>query len=182
MTGVVRVARLLLLAGAVGIASSVGLASTGSQAVAFAQAPPEHPGENKGAEHGTAAAAAHGSGESAAHGEAHGIDVKTLALQLLNFGVLLFLLLKFGGGAVNKALRARPEQLQASLEEAAKVRTSALALLQEQEKRLQNLSQEIDGMRASMKQGAEAERVRLLAAAEERAKRIQAETTFLLDQ
>ena len=52
---------------------------------------------------------AHGEGHAAAegHGEGHAapsLDVKRLGFQLLNFAVLVFLLVKFGGPAVNKAL------------------------------------------------------------------------------
>jgi F-type H+-transporting ATPase subunit b len=128
-------------------------------------------------EHGTAAAE-HGEGR----GGAHPIDAKTLALQFLNFGVLLFLLIKFGGKAVNKALQTRHDHLKTSLDEAARLRSTAAARLAEQEKRLQNLSEEIEGIRADLKRNAESERARLIAAAEEKAKRIQDETSFLLSQ
>ena len=50
-------------------------------------------------------------GEGAAHGEGHGaapeLDVKRLAFQVLNFAVLVFLLVKFGGPPVRKVLGAR---------------------------------------------------------------------------
>ena len=51
-----------------------------------------------------------------------------------------------------------------------------------QEKRLAALEQEIAAIRAGIKQEAEAEKARLIALAEERAKRIKDETTFLLEQ
>ncbi len=117
-----------------------------------------------------------------AHGEAHGIDAKTLASQFLNFGVLLFVLIKFGGGAVTKALGARHQQLKSSIEDSARVRQEAEARLAEQVRRVGNLEQEIAALRATMKQDAELEATRLVALAEEKAKRVQAETTFLLDQ
>ena len=51
-------------------------------------------------------------GEEAAGEHAPSVDGKSLALQLLNFGVLLAILIKFGGGAINKALSSRHDQLQ----------------------------------------------------------------------
>lgn len=120
--------------------------------------------------------------EDAGHGEHHGIDVKTLVLQVLNFGVLLFVLIKFGGGAVNKALQARHEQLKADLQEAARVRAVAEQRAKDQEKRLANIEAEIAAMLASMRTDADGERARIVAAAEDRARRIQDETRFQLDQ
>jgi F-type H+-transporting ATPase subunit b len=116
-------------------------------------------------------------------GEHHeGIDPKTLGLQLLNFGVLLFILIKFGGKAINKSLRERHEQLKADMEEATRLRTAAELRFKEQEKRLQNLEQELEAMRQAILKEAEHEKARIIAAAEEKAKRVQDETRFQLEQ
>jgi F-type H+-transporting ATPase subunit b len=151
-----RLARPLLLA-------TLLLASAG---VAGAQeAPAEHVVE---AEHG-------------GHGE-HGIDLKTLALQFLNFGVLAFILAKFGGGAINKVLRARHDQLKADMDEAARVRGAAEARFVEHQRRLDNLEHEIAAMRTAILKEAEHEKARIVTAAEEKATRIVAETRFQVDQ
>jgi len=110
------------------------------------------------------------------------IDPKKLGLQILNFGVLVFILVKFGGGAMNKMLRGRHEQLKADLASAAELRAAAEAKLKKQEARLASLEHEIADMRRSLKAEAEAEKGRLIAAAEERATRIKAETAFLIEQ
>ena len=133
---------------------------------------------------------ASGQGEAAAepgaghgeHGEHAGVDAKTLALQLLNFGVLLFLLIWFGGRALNKAFRSRHDQLKADIEFAASQRALAEQRFREQDKRLANLEQELAALRASVQLEGEREKSRLLAGAEEKAKRIQEETRFQLDQ
>jgi F-type H+-transporting ATPase subunit b len=125
------------------------------------------------------ALAAGGGGDHGAH---HGIDPKTLAFQLVNFGVLLFILIKFAGGALNKGLKARHEQLKADLEDANRLRTAAEARAKEQESRLANLEKEIANMRAAITAEAESEKQRLLSAAEEKARRIQADTKFQLEQ
>jgi F-type H+-transporting ATPase subunit b len=127
------------------------------------------------------AAAEHAGGEHAEHGE-HGIDPKTLALQFLNFGVLLFLLIKFGGSAINKSLRARHEQLKTDMEEATRQKAAADLRFKEQEKRLANLESELEAMRQGILREAEQEKARIIAAAEEKSKRVQDETRFQLDQ
>ena len=107
---------------------------------------------------------------------------KKFALQLLNFSVLLFILIKFGGPAIGKALAARHQQLKADLAAASAARAEAEARLAQQEARLSALEQEIEGIRTGVKAEAEAEKARLIALAEERAKRIKEETSFALDQ
>jgi len=122
----------------------------------------------------------HGRGEE--HEGAPEIDPKKLGLQILNFGVLVFILVKFGGGAINKMLRSRHEQLKADLASAAELRAAAEAKLKKQEARLASLEHEIADMHRNLKAEAEAEKARLIAASEERAARIKAETAFLIEQ
>ncbi|MFL5307011.1 MAG: hypothetical protein ACJ8F1_17475 [Polyangia bacterium] len=137
---------------------------------------PEHPaatGKTSGGEIG---------GELPEHGETPEIHGKSLALQLLNFAVLIVILVKFGGPAINKALSARHQQLKADLAAAETARAEAEARLARHEARLAKLEQEIADIQSGVKQEAEAEKARLIALAEERAKRIREETTFALDQ
>ncbi len=137
--------------------------------------------DDKAAEQ-AAESAEHPGGELPADHEAPAIDGKKLALQLLNFGVLVFILVKFGGPAIGKALAARHQQLKADLAAAATARAEAEARLKQQEARLAALEQEIEGIRKGVKAEAEAEKARLIAVAEERAKRIKEETSFVLEQ
>jgi F-type H+-transporting ATPase subunit b len=120
-----------------------------------------------------------GAGE---HEAAPKLDTSRLALQLLNFAVLAGVVGFVGGKAINKALLARHQQLKADLVAASDAKAAAEKKASEQEKRLASLEGEIAGIRAGIKQEAEAEKQRLIAAAEERAKRIGEETKFLLDQ
>lgn len=168
---------------AAGVATVVGAPQEG---VAFAQAhdpADEHPpGHTAGAEAAGHEGAGHDSGAEHGHGGAPEIDVKKLALQLVNFAVLLFVLIKFGGGAINKALAARHNQLKADLAAAAELKAAAEAKLAKQEARLASLEKEIAQMRQGLHVEAEAEKARLIAAAEERARRIKDETAFLVEQ
>jgi F-type H+-transporting ATPase subunit b len=132
---------------------------------------------------GTAAEAGeHAAEHAAGHGEHAGVDAKTLALQLLNFGALIFILVRFGGPALRKAFRSRHDQLKAEIESAAGQRALAEQRFREQDARLANLEQELAALRASVQLEGEREKSRLLAGAEEKAKRIQDETLFQLDQ
>jgi len=128
---------------------------------------------------------AHGSGHGASgehEGEHGGFKVGTFVLQLVNFGCLLFILIYFGGRAFNKALRSRHEQLKAEVSDAARLRDEAQQKSAAQDKRLSELEKEITVLRASMRQDAEREQIRLIESAQERAKRIQEDMRFQLEQ
>lgn len=156
------------------LASVLALSIVCAAAPTFAVEPtPEHAADHT--------ASALGMGEHGG-GEHHGLDLKRLGFQLVNFGLLVFILVKFGGGAINKTLRARHDQLKTDLDAANRLRVDAELRFRSQEQRLANLQNEIAKMRAQMKDAADGERVRLVAAAEEKAKRIGDDTKFQLDQ
>jgi F-type H+-transporting ATPase subunit b len=140
--------------------------------------------DQQGEEHQRAGEAHETAGEHAAGGEheAPSISGKALAFQLLNFGVLLFVLIKFGGPPVRKALEARHQQIKSDLASAAEARAAAQARFEQQEKRLAALESEIAAIVAGIKQEAEAEKARLIALAEDRAKRIREESEFIIEQ
>jgi F-type H+-transporting ATPase subunit b len=129
--------------------------------------------------------AQHAAAEGGEHGETHeapSLDLTRLAWQLLNFGVLVFILVKFGGPPVTRALQARHDQIKTDLASAAEARAAAQARFEQQEKRLLALEHEISAIAANIKQEAEAEKARLIAIAEDRAKRIREESEFIIEQ
>lgn len=133
--------------------------------------------QGKQAEHGE------GAGEHGAAGhETPGFSGGTFGWQMLNFAALLALLIKFGGPAVKKALQARHTQIKTDLASAAEARTAAQARFEHQEKRLAALEGEIATIVAGIKQEAEAEKTRLIAMAEDRARRIREECEFIIEQ
>jgi F-type H+-transporting ATPase subunit b len=140
-----------------------------------------------GAEHGEHGKADGAHGEAGEHQGGHdaehgGFKVGTFILQLVNFGCLLFILIYFGGRAFSKSLRARHEQLKSEVSEAARLRDEAQQKAATQEKRLAELEKEIASLRAVMREEAEREQARLIESAQDRAKRIQEDMRFQLDQ
>jgi len=150
-------------------------------APAVALAVDEHPVERELQAQGHQAEHAEGAGEHGAEHEAP-FSGKTFMWQMLNFGALLFLLIKFGGPPVKKALQARHQQIKTDLASAAEARAAAQARFEHQEKRLAALESEIATIRAGIKQEAEAEKARLIAMAEDRARRIREESEFIIEQ
>jgi F-type H+-transporting ATPase subunit b len=122
-----------------------------------------------------------GHGENAEHG-GHGLDPKRLLYQFINFGLLVAILGFAGGKAINKTLAARHDQMKKDLDEASAARAAAQARLKEQEGRLANLESEVARLLAAIKDEAGKEEQRLLASAEEKARRIGDETQFLVAQ
>jgi len=126
--------------------------------------------------------------KAATEGETEGphgspsIDGSRLGAQLFNFAALIAILYFGGRKAVSAALQARHSQIKSDLASAAETRAAAQARFEQQEKRLASLEQEIAAIAASIKQEAEAEKQRLIAVAEERAKRIRDESEFIIEQ
>jgi F-type H+-transporting ATPase subunit b len=146
------------------------------------EAVPAGRGEHtRAAEHEAASAVAEH--EPGQHGSEHAaFSGRTFALQLINFGVLLFLLVWFGGRAMNKSLRAKHDQLKAEIDTATRQRDEAKRAYDAQEQRVASIEKEVAALRASMRAVGEREQAALLAGAQERARKIQADMRFQLDQ
>ncbi len=91
------------------------------------------------------------------------------ALMLLNFGLLLVILAKFGGPAARKMAETRSDQIKGALDEAAKLRNAAADKLAEYGSKLSAAEAEMKAMLDGMRADAEAERARIMAAAEAQA-------------
>jgi len=90
-------------------------------------------------------------------------------LMLVNFGLLLVLLGKYGWPVAGKLAKDRHDQIKTALDEAAAIREQAKAKLAEYETRTANLDADmkklVDGIRAD----ADADKARILAQAEQQA-------------
>jgi len=86
-------------------------------------------------------------------------------LMLLNFGILLLILAKWGGPVARKLAQDRHDQIKTALDEAAKLRDQAAQKLAEYEAKVKGLDNEVkqivDGIRAD----AESDKKRILEAA-----------------
>jgi F-type H+-transporting ATPase subunit b len=89
--------------------------------------------------------------------------------MLINFGILLVLLGKFGAPAARKLAQERHDQIKDALDEAAKLRDQAAHKLAEYETRIKDVDVEIKALVDGIRKDAEADKARILAAAAEQA-------------
>jgi F-type H+-transporting ATPase subunit b len=86
-------------------------------------------------------------------------------LMLLNFGLLLLILAKWGGPAARKIAQERHDQIKTALDEAAKLREQAAQKLAEYETRIKDVDTEVKKLVEGIRADAEADKKRILEAA-----------------
>jgi len=91
------------------------------------------------------------------------------AAMLINFGILLVILAKYGGPVGRKIAETRSDEIKNALDEAAKLRKQAQAKLEEYTAKLAASEAEMDAMLKGMRSDAEADKKRILANAETQA-------------
>lgn len=174
-----RTLTLSMLVAAAALVLSSGPADAGPTAEKPAGAHESHGGKAHGE-------AAHG-GKSHGHGHAHkeppinwtSFDYKKkkdgskpkwlnppLLFAFINFAILLYLLIRFAGKPLSGYLAERHEQIKKDLDEAAKLRDEAKARLEEVDKKLSGLDDEIAEIKRSVQADAEEEKKRIIANAE----------------
>jgi F-type H+-transporting ATPase subunit b len=95
------------------------------------------------------------------------------AFMLLNFGILLVILAKYGGPAARKMAESRSDQIKSALDEAAKLRQAAADKLGEYNTKLSAAEAEMTQLLANMRADAAAEKERILADAQRQAAAMQ---------
>lgn len=85
--------------------------------------------------------------------------------MLLNFGILLLILAKFGGPAARKLAQERHDQIKTALDEAAKLRDQAAKKLAEYETRIKDVDSEVKKLVDGIRADAEADKKRIIEAA-----------------
>ena len=90
-------------------------------------------------------------------------------LLLANFAILLVILAKYGRPAARKLAEERHDQIKNALDEAKQLRDAAAKKLAEYEGRIKSLDGDIQKLVDGIKADAEADKVRILAAAEAQA-------------
>ncbi|HEY5950398.1 MAG TPA: ATP synthase F0 subunit B [Kofleriaceae bacterium] len=86
-------------------------------------------------------------------------------LMLLNFGLLLLILAKYGGPAARKLAQERHDQIKTALDEAAKLRDQAAKKLAEYETRIKDVDTEVKKLVDGIRADADADKKRILEAA-----------------
>ncbi len=86
-------------------------------------------------------------------------------LMLVNFGILLLILGKYGGPAARKLAEERHDQIKSALDEAAKLRDQAAKKLAEYETRIKDVDSEVKKLVDGIRADAEADKQRILQAA-----------------
>lgn len=105
-----------------------------------------------------------------------------VAAMLLNTLLLLGLLVRFGGPMVRAGLTARKQRVESGIQSAAAMKREAEQQLAHYENKLARVDQEIENVRAQLREQAEAERKRVLAEAEQRRAQMDREVNVLLRQ
>jgi len=85
--------------------------------------------------------------------------------MLLNFGLLLLILAKYGGPVAGKLAQERHDQIKTALDEAAKLREQAQQKLTDYEARIKNVDDEVKKLVDGIRADAEADKARILEAA-----------------
>lgn len=85
--------------------------------------------------------------------------------MLINFGLLLVILAKWGAPAASKLAQDRHDQIKSALDEAAKLRDQAKAKLAEYETRIKDVDTEVAKLMAGIRADADADKARILEAA-----------------
>jgi F-type H+-transporting ATPase subunit b len=114
--------------------------------------------------------------------KAESVNWLSVALSWLNFGVLVFILIRFGGPIIRDMLKNRHLTIKKNLDEARALREQAEKRLVEYEGRLANIEREIAEIMAGIRREADAEAARIVAAAQEGAHRMRKDAEFAISQ
>ncbi|MBK8253877.1 MAG: ATP synthase F0 subunit B [Polyangiaceae bacterium] len=102
--------------------------------------------------------------------------------SVLNFGLLAFVIYRFGKKPLSEALANRKKTLMQEIDNATRIKTEAEARLEDYEDKLQNLDDALEQMKKDFAQQSETERKHILAEAEERRVRMKRDVEFRLAQ
>lgn len=102
--------------------------------------------------------------------------------SLLNFGLLAFVIVRFGRKPLAEALAARKKAVMQEIDNATRLKEEAEARLSDYEDKLQHLDETLEQMKKDYAAQSEAERQHVLAEAEERRVRMKRDVEFRLEQ
>jgi F-type H+-transporting ATPase subunit b len=93
----------------------------------------------------------------------------------INLAVLLWLLVRFAGPAINRGIRAKADTVERDIAEASRLHAEAQALLTEYEHKLSQLDARAEELIEQYRRDGEAEKARLITEAQAESERIRAE-------
>ena len=102
--------------------------------------------------------------------------------SLLNFGVLVFIVVRFGKKPLREALVKRKENIVRELEEARRLHESAQKRLAEYESRLGKIHVDLERIQKEFREQGEQDKQRIVAEAKERRERMKRDAEVLLSQ
>lgn len=120
-----------------------------------------------------------GASVAIASGDAHHVDsgilLKDFMWRVFNFGITAGILIYFVSKPLKNALAGRREGIEAALKTSSEVAVAAEAKYAEYDAKLTAAESEIETIKASIKEEAEAEKLRIIAEAHEMAEKIKVE-------
>jgi F-type H+-transporting ATPase subunit b len=132
-----------------------------------------------------------GGGEHASehehHGPLHFSDIfrkenTTFWAAIINFSLLVYLLRRYGKKPLQEFLVKRRAEMEQAMAEAAAAKQKAEAKYNEYNERLRTLDRELEKLRTDIERAAQEDKQRIMADAEEAARRLRRETESLIDQ
>lgn len=102
--------------------------------------------------------------------------------SILNFGVLLYVIARFGKKPVSEALQKRRQTIMGDIENAARLKTESEERLREFEEKFEHIEQTLAELKAEYAAQAEAEKKHILAEAMERRERMKRDAEFRIEQ
>lgn len=101
---------------------------------------------------------------------------------LINFGILIFLAVRYGRKPVAEGLAKRKDTILRDIEEAQRLRSAAETRLREYEAKLAHIHEELERVSKDFRDQGERERDRIVREAGERRERMKKDAEFLLSQ
>lgn len=102
--------------------------------------------------------------------------------SLINFGVLAFILYRFGKKPLAESLAKRKQTIMADIDTATKLREEAERRLEDYQDKIDNIEQKLEEVRAEYAAQAELEKKHILAEAEERRVRMRRDAELRVEQ
>jgi F-type H+-transporting ATPase subunit b len=120
------------------------------------------------------------------HNEVDACDPKNepppFLASLMNFGLLAFILYRFGKKPIGEALQKRRQTIMGDIENATRLREEAEARLNDYEDRFERIEETLGQLKAEYAAQSEVEKKHILAEAEERRARMRRDAEFRIEQ